>query len=169
MGDWEGLEEQIKKQKGWDYMSYLDGFVLYKPSTPIRPPRGQMRVTIAGGQITFSKELVVALGSPKQVNLYQDKDGRRIALKATTRGGLRFAGGGSRGRKGKKDAKVIWKEPEVLSLFHAYVEPLKLGTYYCVGAEIEDGVAMFDMNAASRYETDGKTLEKLRNSRKKEA
>lgn len=131
-------------------MSYLDGMVLYKPSAPIRPPRGQRRVTIASGQITFSKELVMALGSPKRVNLYQDEAGKRIALKATTRGGFRFSGGGSRGKKGRKDAKVLWKEQEVLNLFHAYVEPLKLGSYFCVDAEIEDGVAVFDLKEAVR-------------------
>ena len=148
-------------------MSYLDGFELYKPSAPIKPPKGQMRLSIASGQITFSKELVLALGSPKRVNLYQDEVEKRIALKATTRGGFRFVGGGNRGKKGRKDAKVLWRDPEVLSLFHAYVEPLKLGSYFCVDAQIEDGFAVFDLKEAVRYETDENTLERLRNSRKK--
>lgn len=127
-----------------------------------------MLVTIASGQITFSKELVLALGSPKRVNLYEDKTGNRIAVKAATRGEVRFVDG-SRGKKGRKDAKVVHKEPRVLALFHSYVEPLKLGSYYCVDAQIleYEKAAIFDMGKAVLYETDENTLERLKNSRKK--
>ena len=145
-------------------MKRLEGFELYKGSAPIRPSRGQKKATISSNQVTFSKELVLALGSPKTVDLFVDREGNRIAIRAATRGSVRFAG-----KKGRKDGKVIQKNPCILELFHSFLEPLKSGTYYCVKAEFlaKERAAIFNMGAAERYETDEELVEKLKNSRRK--
>lgn len=46
-------------------MGYLDSFELVKPGKPIKRPASRVkRITVSSGQITFSKELVLSLGSP---------------------------------------------------------------------------------------------------------
>ena len=145
-------------------MGYLDSFELVKPGKAIkRPKRGVKRITVSSGQITFSKELVISLGSPKQVKIYYNRDVNQIAVTPSRRGGMEFCR--------KKNVKKICKDEGVLALFQTFLKPLERGVYDCIEAEIieEDGkkIAVFDMEAAVRYETDKETLEKLSNSRKK--
>ena len=146
-------------------MGYLDSFELVKPGKSIkRPARSIKRITVSSGQITFSKELVISLGSPKQVKIYYNRDVNQIAVTPSRRGGMEFC------RK-KKAVKKIYKDKGLLKLFQTFLKPLETGIYDCIDAEIieEDGkkIAVFDMEAAVRYETDKETLEKLSNSRKK--
>ena len=71
----------------------------------------------------------------------------------------------------KKNVKKICKDKGLLKLFQSFLKPLKTGIYDCIEAEIiEEGgkkIAIFDMEAAVRYETDEETLKNLSNSRRK--
>ena len=145
-------------------MGYLDSFELVKPGKSIKRPASRVkRITISSGQITFSKELVISLGSPKQVKIYYNRDVNQIAVTPSRRGGMEFCS--------KKNVKKICKDKGLLKLFQSFLKPLKTGIYDCIEAEIiEEGgkkIAIFDMEAAVRYETDEETLKNLSNSRRK--
>lgn len=142
-------------------MGLLDGFTICS-YVSTRPGWGKSRVTISSKQITFSKNLVIELGSPKRVNIYRKES--QFAITPTNRGGFGFA-------TGRKDKKVIRKDEELLEFLHGLVGPTSPGVYYCIEAEIvrEEGkvIALFDADHATRIEMEPETLEKLKNGRKR--
>ena len=136
----------------------LDGFEQYHFTPATRPAKGRLRITISAYQVTFSKELVAALGSPAQVTLYKKES--QFAIKGTTRGGFAFVK--KRISRGRKDGKVVTKDPALLDFFKSFVGETGSGIYYTIDAVIEDKIAFFDGAQAARYEMDPEVLKKLK-------